>query len=379
MAGAGRCLIVLWLVTGALALWAQGVIVCGKCGREAKPGDVVCRHCQDALPKPKIDAPPPAVEPTVPVNVEAEAGRMAAILVEANVRQARDLEAKQPELSLCYYQNAMALMRLVTAGKFPAAAGAAILDGNTRLLTLLQRGAVPCRRCGGSGRYQLDLGKVDRSKGLKAVDGVPCTACKGAGAVPGFKDVSKAKMQILQGRTEFERRQMVAGDVKVGRVWVPPALEKLLTIRQRALLMTGLPLPCRDCQQTTRQTCTACRGSGWTPCDFEACDHGVLKETRRTGARKEKRLNEEAVKKCPRCDGLGEIPCPLCKGNGSVACSKCAGSGLAPRCTRCTATGLLPCKKCKGTGDVKGEPCPECKGETLMLCPSCRGEGSLSR
>lgn len=184
MAGAGRCLIVLWLVTGALALWAQGVIVCGKCGREAKPGDVVCRHCQDALPKPKIDAPPPAVEPTVPVNVEAEAGRMAAILVEANVRQARDLEAKQPELSLCYYQNAMALMRLVTAGKFPAAAGAAILDGNTRLLTLLQRGAVPCRRCGGSGRYQLDLGKVDRSKGLKAVDGVPCTACKGAGAVP---------------------------------------------------------------------------------------------------------------------------------------------------------------------------------------------------
>jgi hypothetical protein len=346
-------LIVLWLVTGALALWAQGVIVCGKCGREAKPGDVVCRHCQDALPKPKIDAPPPAVEPTVPVNVEAEAGRMAAILVEANVRQARDLEAKQPELSLCHYQNAMALMRLVPAGTFPAAAGDAVVEGNTRLLNLLQRGAVPCRRCGGSGRYQLDLGKVDRSKGLKAVDGVPCTACKGAGAVPGFKEVSKAKMQILQGRTEFERRQMVTGDVKVGRVWVPPALEKLLTIRQRALLMTGLPLPCRDCQQTTRQTCTACAEADGNRVILRRVPRCPQRNTRTV--RERERLNEGRSQNV-RARRTGRDPLPALQGR-KVWPFECAGAAWR-RVARGDRRPDFCRVKMQGTGDVKGEPCP---------------------
>ena len=51
MASVWRCLGVSLLVAGAL--WAQGLVVCGKCGREARPGDTVCRHCQEALPKPK--------------------------------------------------------------------------------------------------------------------------------------------------------------------------------------------------------------------------------------------------------------------------------------------------------------------------------------
>jgi len=378
MASVWRCLGVSLLVAGAL--WAQGLVVCGKCGREARPGDTVCRHCQEALPKPKADTPSPAVgQPAAPADDKSEVGRLAAGIVEANVRQARELEAKQPELALCYYQNAMALMRLVPAGTFPDTVSDAILAGNTRTLNLVQRGTVPCRRCNGSGRYQIDLGKVDSSRGHKTVPGVPCPTCKGAGTLPGLKEVSKAKMQLLQGRAEFEQRQMVAGDVKVGRVLVPPALDKLLSNRQRALVMTGMPMPCSECRQTARQACTACRGSGWKPCDFEGCNQGVLKETRRSGARKEKRMNEEAVKKCPRCDGLGDIPCPTCKGSRSVACSKCDGSGLAPRCTRCTGTGLMQCRRCKGTGDVKGTPCPECKGETQVLCSACQGEGAQSR
>ena len=378
MASVWRCLGVSLLVAGAL--WAQGLVVCGKCGREARPGDTVCRHCQEALPKPKADTPSPAVgQPAAPADDKSEAGRLAAGIVEANVRQARELEAKQPELALCYYQNAMALMRLVPAGTFPDTVSDAILAGNTRTLNLVQRGTVPCKRCNGSGRYQIDFSKVDSSRGHKTVPGVPCPTCKGVGTLPGLKEVSKAKMQLLQGRAEFEQRQMVAGDVKVGRVLVPPALEKLLSNRQRALVMTGMPMPCSECRQTTRQACTACRGSGWKPCDFEGCSQGVLKETRRSGARKEKRMNEEAVKKCPRCDGLGDIPCPTCKGSRSVACSKCDGSGLAPRCTRCTGTGLMQCRRCKGTGDVKGTPCPECKGETQVLCSACQGEGAQSR
>lgn len=122
-----------WMVTGVLSLaaaavlWAQGVVVCKSCGREAKPGDAVCAHCAAPLPKPQASgeaAPKPAAPA---VDKDAEVGRGAAEVVEECVRQARELEkGPQPAVALCYYQNALALMRLVPAGKFPESVGAAI-------------------------------------------------------------------------------------------------------------------------------------------------------------------------------------------------------------------------------------------------------------
>ncbi len=373
-----------WMVTAALALaaaaalWAQGLVVCKACGREAKPGESVCSHCAAALPKPKAGEPP--AKPAAPApDKAAEVERSAAAVVQESVRQARELEKEHPETALSYYQNALALMRLVPAGKFPASVGEAILGGNERVMQALLRGQVTCKKCGGSGKYQLDMSKVAVSQGIKAVEGVACPACKGVGSFAGFRDVSKVKMLILQGRQEFERRQMLKGDVKVGRALAPAALESLLTNRQRALVMTGMPVPCAACQLTGRQTCTVCKGSSWVKCTYPGCSNGVVKETHAASARQSKRLNEEALKKCPRCEGLAEVLCETCKGHGSVACKTCAGSGLAPRCTRCTGTGLMGCSKCKGTGEMKGSPCPECKGETMMLCTTCRGEGALAR
>ncbi len=363
----------------ALAALAQGIVVCGKCGREDRTGGETCAHCKAALPKPPAETPPTPPPAAPKEDAGAETWRGAAGVVEACMRQARELEAKQPEVALCYWQNALALLRRGPAGTWPESTSEAILSGNARAMQAVLRGPVPCRRCDGSGRYQLDMGKVDRKKGIKAVEGLPCPACKGAGALAGFREVSKAKMLILQGRAEFERRQMVAGDVKVGRALVPAALEKGLTNRQRALVMTGMPAPCGECQLSGRQGCSSCRNAGWKKCDYDGCRQGILEEQRQAGVRKEKRLNEESVKKCPKCEGLGEIPCAVCKGSGGVACSKCDGGGLAPRCTRCSATGLMPCRSCKGTGETKGAPCPECKGETMILCTSCRGEGALAR
>lgn len=362
----------------AAALWAQGVIVCRACGREAKPGAAACAHCKAELPKPKAEVA--AAQPAAPAaDPGAEAGRAAAAAVEASVRQARELERRQPETALSYYQNALALMRLVPANTYPERVGEAVLAGNGRVMQTLLRGQVPCRKCRGTGKFQLDLGKVDRTKGVKSVEGVACPACKGAGSFAGYRETGKVKMAILQGRAEFERRQMVAGDVKVGRALMSAALEKMLTNRQRALVMTGMPVPCGECQLAGRQGCTACRESGWVKCDYPECARGLLKEPRKSGARQETRLNEESLKKCPKCDGLAEVPCKACGGNGSVACKKCDGSGTAPRCSRCTGTGLTACNKCKGTGEVKGGPCPECRGEKTMLCTTCRGEGAQAR
>ena len=367
-------------VAAAAALWAQGLVVCKACGREAKPGETACKHCSAPLPKPQTGGEALAKPAAAPAaDKDAEVQRYAAEGVEESVRQARELEKGQPEVALSYYQNALALMRLVPPGKFPASVGEAILAGNERTMQALQRGQVTCKKCSGSGKYQLDMSKVAASQGIKAVEGVACPACKGVGSFAGFREVSKVMMAILQGRQEFERRQMLKGEVKVGRALVQAPLEKLLTNRQRALVMTGMPVPCSECKLAGRQTCTACRGSCWMKCTYPGCSKGMLKETRSQDTRQAKRLNEELVKKCPRCEGLAEVPCETCRGRGSVACKKCDGSGSAPRCSRCTGTGLMPCSKCKGSGELKGGPCPECKGETAMLCTTCRGEGALAR
>ncbi len=373
------CLTVVFSLAAAAMLWAQGLIVCKACGREAKPGATVCSHCSAPLPKPK-EAEERVVKPApLATDKNAEVGREAAAVVTDSVRQARETEKAQPEVAFSYYQNALALMRLVPAGTYPAAVGESILAGNERVMQALRRGQVPCKKCNGTGKFQLDMSKVDASKGIKAVEGVACAVCKGAGSFAGYRDVAKVKMSILQGRQEFERRQMVAGDVKVGRALVPAALEKQLTNRQRALVMTGMPVPCSECQFSARQACTVCRGLCWMKCTYPGCSNGFIKEERSASVKQSKRMNEEMKKKCPRCEGLAEVPCETCKGQGSVACKKCAGSGQAPRCLRCTGTGLMSCSKCNGTGEGKTGPCPECKGETVMLCTTCRGEGALAR
>lgn len=364
----------------AITVWAQSVVVCPACGRESKqPSATTCAHCSAVLPKPRPDNATVEKHATQPADKEVEVGHAAKEVVDACVRQARELEEKQPNVAFGYYQNALALMRLVPAGTYPASVGESVLAGNRRVMQTLQRGSVPCKRCNGSGKYQLDLGKVDRTQGVKAISGVACPACKGQGSFVGYREVSKVKMTLLQGRQEFEQRQMVAGDVKVGRALVPAALEKLLTNRQRALVMTGVPIPCPECQLTARQACSSCRGSGWVKCSFAGCSKGEIKEARASGSRQAKRMNEDVVKKCPHCEGLAEVTCERCRGSGGVACSTCDGSGQAPRCMRCTGTGLAVCTKCKGVGEVKGSCCPECKGETVVLCPTCRGEGALSR
>lgn len=366
------------LVASPSGVRAQGLVICRQCGREAKPGETVCSHCGTALPKPHTEEK--KTEPQPPAdNKNADVVQLAKSVTENSMRQARELEEKQPAVALCYFQNALGVMRLLPVGTLNANFGDAIVEGNSRVMQTLLRGRVPCRKCKGTGKFQLDLGKVDRTSNVKSVDGVACPSCKGTGSFQGYRDVAKAKMAILQGRSEFERRQMVEGDVKLGRALVPAKLEALLTNRQRALVMTGMPTPCSSCQLTGRQTCTACKGSGWEKCDYEGCENGTIKETRKSGSRQSKRMNEEVTKRCPQCEGSGEVPCKTCQGSGSVACKHCDGGGLAPRCSRCTGTGVMTCAKCKGAGEVKGSPCPDCKGETVILCTTCRGEGAVAR
>ncbi|MDD4102092.1 MAG: hypothetical protein PHU80_05600 [Kiritimatiellae bacterium] len=364
-------------VLSAATLWAQGLVICPACGREAEEGAAVCGHCKKELSKPVAEQPKSvtADEP----DKDAEMAAMAVAAVDSSAVQARGLEERSPDVALHFYLNAMALMRLVPEGAVRPGVGEALLAGRVRVMQTLARGRDQCRRCGGSGRYQVNLGKVDGTSGVRAASGVACPECKGLGGHAGHREIDQFKMAILQGREGFERSRMVAGDVRVGRSFMPAALEARLSNRQRALVMTGMPVPCAACQLTARQACRACRGTGWVKCDNSGCRQGVLQPERRSGVRPERRLNEEQERRCPRCKGLGEVKCGVCQGSKGVVCEKCGGSGLGARCQRCTGSGLMTCTKCRGTGEVKGAPCSECKGEGVILCTTCRGEGALAR
>ena len=367
------------VVLCASALWAQGLIICKSCGREAKAGDTACSRCDTPLPQPRMAVDAPAVA-APEGGVSAELMNLAAAAVESNYRLAKEVEAAgQPSVALPYYQNAMAIMRLLPPGHFPKEVGDALLNGRVRALQAMMAGQVKCKICNGSGKYQMDQRKVDSAGTVKALSDVACPACKGKGSSPGMAEVPQAKALLLQGRAEFERRQMLAGEVRLGRAFIPAAVEKLLQNPQRALVMTGMQAPCDSCQGTTRQVCTGCRGLRWTKCTYTGCRNGEVEVKRKQGEIVSKRLNETGGAKCPQCAGLAEVMCKLCEGHASVACQKCSGSGTAARCTRCTGTGLQECSKCKGTGSVKDVPCVECGGDRVVLCATCRGEGARAK
>ena len=358
---------------------AQGLIICKSCGREAKAGETVCSRCETPLPQPRKETPAQEAEGAPQVDVSAEVQKMAAAVIEANYRAAQEAEkAGQVIIALPYYQNAMALMRLLPPGRFPKEVSDALLAGRVRALREVMAGQVKCKPCNGTGKYQLDQRKVDPTAAVRAT-GVSCQVCKGKGWAPGMADVPQAKAALLQGRGEFERRQMLAGEVRLGRAFVPAEMEAMLRNPQRALVMTGMQIPCDACQGTARQPCTTCRGTRWVKCTYTGCKNGEVPVQTKPGEIATKRLNEANATKCPKCLGQGEIICQQCEGNASVDCQKCSGSGTAPRCARCSGTGLQECTKCKGTGRAKDAPCVECGGDGVILCTTCRGEGARAK
>jgi hypothetical protein len=96
----GRWLAAACCLACAVAVWAQGLVICGAGGREATPGETVCSHCAAPLPKPREEANPDAAPPSPPGDEGAEVGRAAVSLVRENLRQAGELEKTRPDVAL---------------------------------------------------------------------------------------------------------------------------------------------------------------------------------------------------------------------------------------------------------------------------------------
>ena len=89
-----------WVATAlatvcAAALWAQGLVVCKACGKEAKPGATVCAHCSAQLPVQKAAEPAAAEPPAEPAGAkDAEIGRAAAAVVEGRGERVTPIPAR---------------------------------------------------------------------------------------------------------------------------------------------------------------------------------------------------------------------------------------------------------------------------------------------
>lgn len=371
----------------ASLVYAQGLIICKSCGKEAKSTETNCSRCNAELPKPKKEKP--AGEELPAIDVSDEISKLTAAAVQDYFRLGRKAETNNAAMAYWCYKNAMALTRLVPGERFPKEVHAALLNGTDRTMNAVKAGIIRCKVCQGRGKLAksqstVRISGVNKTK-LESVNRLvepTCPVCNGRGNFTGMADVPQIKTDLLQGRREFDERRMLAGDAKIGRVFAPADLEKYLTAKQRAQVMTGFFPPCDSCQGVGAMVCTGCRGERWVKCPFSGCKNGRIDvQKTETNTRKEVRLNDTPEDKtiCPRCHGVGEIRCPKCDARGSVACQACSGSGQPPRCTRCLGLGVQDCTRCKGEGKLKGSPCVDCKGEGSVLCANCRGEGARTR
>jgi hypothetical protein len=370
-------------------MYAQGLLICTSCGREAKPGETACSRCSAELPKPKKEITGTGELPAM--DVAGEISKLTVACIKEDFRLASRAETNgNPAIAYCYYKNAMALSRLLENERFSKESYGMLLRGTERMMRQLKTAEIKCRVCQGRG-------KLAKSQSTIKVDGVTktklesgnrlaepvCPMCNGACFFIGTADVERTKAELLRGRTDYEQRRMLAGETRLGRLFVTPELEKLLNARQRALVMTGYTVPCAACQGLETMSCATCRGERWIKCPGPGCKSGRIDMPKsQTNARKEIRLNDVEIDKsvCPRCNGVGTIRCSKCDALGSVPCKSCSGSGQAVRCIRCLGVGVMDCTRCKGQGKMKdGAACLDCKSEGSVLCTGCRGEGAQTR
>ena len=368
------------LILLAGSLWAASLLICPKCGTEADASATVCPHCGAPLPVTQVVTPAPIPAPPAPAQKQkALISDLALEALHTDSRLADENLAVRPELSCCYYENALALGRLVNREGLSADAGKTLAGNLEKCRSLQTQTQRTCPGCNGTGKYSMQLRSLAGDKSLQvgapalATDGTACSVCGGRGVVAGGRSVDELRVLMAQGRRDFDARQQAIGRVACGRVWVPANLMVLLDVKAQALVRTTYPTPCAGCMGSGIQDCTHCKGAGRIKCSNDGCVNGwVTVKEPNAFASKTPLTHKE---RCTICQGTGLMPCPDCHAQGTTPCKTCSGSGRNAVCPDCGGQGFGPCPKCQGTGHNGSAVCPECQGKGERLCPKCHGEG----
>ena len=370
----------LMTLVAACSLWAAGLLVCPKCGYEAADNATVCTHCGAAIPRRSTTT----VAPSNTV-AETEAARTDAIsslamdAIRIDLRLAAECRETKPERAYAFYENVLALSRLVKRDAVTVETGKTLAEDLGRCREGVVRSNPVCPTCGGTGKrtaqFQSLLG--DKGSTVRQTTDAVCLACNGKGTVRAGRSADDVRVLLGQGRQDFGTRETALGRVAVGRVWVPPELLPKLDVRLQALLRTACPTPCPECMGGGVQNCSRCRGAARVPCN-NGCQDGMITRKESNTLLAKGTINRR--EKCPVCLGSGTMACPDCLGAGSVPCRTCRGTGRNANCQECGGQGWEACATCRGLGkQSNGSLCPDCQGHGERLCPRCHGEGCALR
>lgn len=379
--------ILLFVLAAVAVVWTvcAQIRTCSSCGREAKdPKAAFCSVCGGKIVGAKPAEPAAGPEASVVPEKPAAVSRIAVAwdAVAADVAAARKCEAEnQNAVAPFYYRNAIALLRLVPADQQKPGIAETLEKGIAVNQAAMFKTRLPCTACSGTGEQiaSFTVLKGENTKGTAKVRnaGARCKVCEGTGHIVAVRSFESAQALFAQGQKQYEQQQKLNKRVACGLAWIPADWMDKLTVREQALIRTGVPVLCPTCQGFGRLTCLKCKGMGFVICTATGCKNGLIapKQTDIKERRMGNAADQPAI--CPVCSGHGKTVCSGCQGECVVTCKKCSGTGTTQRCPRCTGEGILSCPKCKGTGEIKGAPCPDCKGEKEILCPGCRGGGFL--
>ena len=358
-------------------LWA-GLVICPKCGTEAEDTANVCAHCGALLP---VKATAAVVSVATPVSEKAPStiSDLALDAARTDKRLADECLAKRPEMAYAYYENTLALGRLVKREGMAADAGKSLAENLERCRNVLAHVTRTCATCNGAGTRTVQFQSLNSGKNAPATtttqvaDGSVCPTCGGRGVVTVGRSADELRTLIAQGRRDFETRQQALGRIVCGRTWLPPDLLPLLDVKAQALIRTACPTPCAGCSGLGVQDCTQCKSAGRVKCTNKGCVNGWITVKDANSLTPKSTMTHREV--CAVCSGSGFMACPDCRGVGTTPCKLCSGSGHNAVCQECSGQGWEACTKCQGSGKAGNLPCPDCHGKGERICPKCHGEG----
>ena len=391
------------------AAFAEDLLICPACRREAPAGANFCPKCganlgdaaaaTGAAPSAQPTAPAPAPTeaaplpspatpaPSAPVSDTAMAEAATAGIRDCVVAGRKQFADGHPEVARLLFGNALALASL-GSGLLTAEQGEALLKETQRCDTRLSSILAECTVCRGTGRMSMNvtsLGSSTTSATQTSVaSGVRCRTCNGTGKALRRRTVAERKTaQGVAGKSsETVYRSM--GFVQEGNALVPQAIAPLLDIAQRCRLRNAAATPCAQCGGFGQEDCRKCGATGYVPCKAKGCQNGWVVEDA-LNSLDSKSAAIKTRKACPECGGSAMIPCTACQGRGAQPCTRCNGSGQRGICTSCGGDGYAACRACNGTGHARGKAgrdaeadCPVCGGTGTSFCNSCHGDGHSS-
>ena len=355
------------------AVIAADLLICPQCGYEGGPGAALCSHCGAELPQP---APAPILGQAVPDPARHTEVFLDVEVVEAEMALGREhLQGADHEVARYFFRNAAALDMLTDPGVVDGRSDT-ILNMARRCEEMARAVQRPCPECGGSGKRMMRSVALNGEVEFREVPGRRCGACGGKGQVVQAGTIDE--MTFTRGRavSRYTKLQQARKLVPVGGAWIPPEVEKGLSLRQSVLLKRATAAPCGDCVGFGRIDCAECGAAGMVACPQRDCKDGLIK-VERVGQLVRGSITRRD--KCKTCRGRSEIACPVCRGKGSVLCKACSGTGERPPCSRCSGQGFMPCSRCRATGAYKGVACNACGGEEEVVCRTCNGSGRKQR